>query len=369
MLRSLEVAPRVLVLLLSSSALMAQEADLAVGPGRAAVRGRIDAAVGEQELVGLAVGVVLEGRVAYLELRGWEDREAGVPVTDQTRFRWASISKPVTAVTALQLVRSGALDLDGDVRELVPELPDRGHPITARQLLGHLGGIVHYSNGPVVRTPRTYPVEHPFEDVVLALDTFKDSPLVAEPGTRYAYSTHGYILLSAAVQRAGGAPFWSQVRERVVEPLGLATLRPDYQWEEIPHRAVGYRRSKERIVRSSNTDVSWKLGGGGFLSTVGDLAGFAAGLLGGDLLGEEEKRLAWTPLEASGESSGYGLGFRSGTAGGVRIVEHSGSQEKTRTWMRLVPEHDLAVVVMTNSEWAKLRPLVGELIAALLEPR
>lgn len=332
---------------------------------RAAVREIADAVAAEQDLVGLAVGVVLAGEVAFTEHLGWEDREAEVPVTDATRFRWASISKPVTAVATLQLARAGSLDLDRDVRAYVPEFPDKGHAVTARQLLGHLGGVVHYSNGEVVRTLRWYEVEHPFEDVVLALDTFQESPLVAEPGTRYAYTTHGYVLLSAVVQRAGGAPYWHQVRTRIVEPAGLASLRPDYQWEEIPHRAVGYRRFGPAIVRSGDTDVSWKLGGGGYLSTVRDLAGFAAALLGDGLLTNEEKALAWTPAMVEGEPTGYGLGFRVREIDGVRVVEHSGSQQKTRTWMRLVPERGLAVVLMTNSEWARLRGVVGRMVSAL----
>ena len=200
---------------------------------------------------------------------------------------------------------------------------------------------------------------------VLALDRFKESPLVAVPGTRYSYATHGYILLSAVVQRAGGAPYWTQVRSRVCEPAQLRSLRPDYQWEEIPHRAVGYRRRGEAVVRSTNTDVSWKLGAGGYVSTVGDLASFAAALLGEELLTEEDKAQAWTPQVAGGKRTGYGLGFLLRTVDGEQVVEHSGAQEKTRTWMRLLPEHDLAVVVMTNSEWAKLRGLVTKLVGVV----
>jgi serine beta-lactamase-like protein LACTB len=360
MLRNPKARMGVLALVLLPHSGLAQEVDLRAGV-RAAATGEVQA----QGLVGLAVGVVLDGEVAFTEYFGWEDREAEVPVTAETRFRWASISKPVTAVVALQLARAGKLDLDADVREYVPEFPAKEHPITARQLLGHLGGVVHYTNGEVVRTERTYDVEHPYADVVLALDRFKQSPLVAVPGTKYAYTTHGYILLSAVVQRAGGASYWDQVRARVCAPAHLASLRPDYQWEQIPHRATGYKRPQREVLRSTNTDVSWKLGGGGYVSTIGDLAGFAAALLGDDLLTDEDKALAWTSQEAGGKRTGYGLGFGTRVVDGERVVEHSGSQEKTRTWMRLLPEHGLAVVVMTNSEWAQLRGLVTELVGVV----
>ncbi len=338
----------------------------AVGSLRAKVRALALEAVEKQGLVGLGVGVVREGELAFCDYFGWEDREAKVPVGPETRFRWASISKPVTAVLALQLAREGKLDLDGDIRRLVPEFPDKGYAITARQLLGHQGGIVHYGNGPVVRTHRSYPTAHPFEDVVLALDRFKDSPLVAIPGTRFSYSTHGFILLSAVLQRAGGAPYWEQVRERIARPAGLTDFSPDYPWLDLPHRAVGYRRFAGVVLRSSDTDVSWKLAGGGYISTTGDLARFAAALLGEKLLTAEEKEPAWTAGRVGGKSSGYGLGFSVSRRGGVRIVEHSGAQEKTRTWMRLLPDRDLAFVLMTNSEWARLHGLVGELTTLLL---
>ena len=229
---------------------------------------------------------------------------------------------------------------------------------------------MHYTNGELIRTKREYEVEHPFEDVILTLDNFKESPLVALPGAKYSYTTHGFLLLSAVVQRAGGASYWSQVRTRVCEPAGLTTLVPDYQWQEIAHRAVGYRRFAGAIVRGTNTDVSWKLGGGGYVSTVQDLAGFAAALLGDELLTKEDKAVAWKSCQdASGKNTGYGLGFGAREVDGARVVEHSGSQEKTRTWMRLVPDEGLAVVLMTNSEWANLRGVVGGMTRALRSAR
>ena len=83
-----------------------------------------------------------------------------------------------------------------------------------------------------------------------------------EPGAAYSYTTHGYILVSAAVERAAKRPFAEYVKERIATPLGMESFRPDYQWEEIAHRAKGYRKGeKNAMVPSTDTDVSWKLGG------------------------------------------------------------------------------------------------------------
>lgn len=307
-----------------------------------------------QDLVGFAAAFVEGGEIHEFHF-GYEDRENEVEVGPDTLFRWASISKPLTAVAAMQLALDDRLDLDADVRDHVPEFPEKPWPVTCRQLTGHLGGIVHYRNGKVVRTEREYDVDHPFESVILALDTFKESPLVAEPGTKYAYTTHGYILLSAVVERAGDAPFADQVKARVLTPLAMDSCRPDYQWDEIDHRAVGYKRIGAKIIRSTDTDVSWKLGGGGYLSNVGDLARFARGSMGEDVLPRSAWETMWTPMKtADGASTGYGMGFGVRDVDGRRRVSHSGSQEKTRTLMHVFPEEKRALVLMTNCEWANL---------------
>lgn len=312
-----------------------------------------------QELVGLSISLA-SGPTDLATLHfGFEDREAGRAADDATSYRWASISKPLTAVLALQLAREGKLDLDADVRELVPEFPAKPKPIAARQLLCHQGGIVHYTNGEVIaRKPRS-DVPHPYDDAVDALDTFADSPLIAEPGTRFAYTTHGYMLLGAVCQRAGGKPYAQLIDDRIARPLGMTSLVPDRAWVEIPRRASGYRRLPgSGIVRSVDADVSWKLAGGGFTSNVGDMARFGIALCDDRLLDAEWRaRMAQEQRTMSGEATGYGLGLRVGRWQGKLLLTHGGAQEKTRTALWILPEVPLALAIMTNSEWAELDPL------------
>jgi len=338
-----------------------------------------------QELVGLAVGVIANGRVVYTQSYGWADREKKVPVTRKTMFRWASISKSLTALAAMQLWEKERLNLAADVRQLVPEFPAKAAPISARHLLCHQGGIVHYTNGKVVVTRRSYEDANPFENVVLALDTFKESPVVNAPGEKFAYTTHGYILLSAAVERAGKQKFADQVRDRIAKPLGMKSLQPDYQWRDIPHRAVGYRKREGKIVPSTNTDVSWKLGGGGYISNIDDLAKFAVGLLQHKLVRKETALKMWTPQKLNnGQFTSYGLGFsiaqyHEGKLGKwqpvktdhpgpppITLVGHGGSQEKTRTRLLIIPGQNVGVVVMTNSENGDSTKLAGRLIKVVL---
>lgn len=322
----------------------------------------------KQSLVGAALGVIVDGEVAYLKGYGLADRENKIPVTRKTLFRWASISKCLTSVTAMQLYEKDLLDLSRDVRSYTPEFPDKKALITPRDLLCHQGGIVHYSNGKVIHTRRQYDVPHPFESVVLALDTFRESPLVNQPGEKFSYTTHGYILLSAVIERAGKEKFASQVEKRIARPLGMTTLQPDYQWKHIPHRAVGYRKKNKKVVPSTNTDVSWKLGGGGFISNIDDLALFAKGLINGKLVKPETERLMWTPQKLKdSKSTTYGYGFNIKGTGKELQVAHSGGQEKTRTRMVIFPGKRMGVVVMSNSEHCNSKSLAAAAIGALEE--
>jgi serine beta-lactamase-like protein LACTB, mitochondrial len=337
-------------------------------PAEAApVSARIAREVDAQRVVGMSVALVRDGAIVHVEHIGWEDREKSIAASGETMYRWASISKPLTAIAAMQLWEAGRLNLDADVRLFVPEFPEQKHTITVRQLLCHQGGILHY--GPaVVSTPRP-DLDGRYVTMIDAIDKFKASPLLGEPGMKYSYSTHGYILAGAAVERAGGALYAEQVRDRIVKPLAMTTLRPDYQWEAIPHRAVGYRAgpageggAREMVV-SSDTDVSWKLAGGGWISNVSDLALLGTGLLSDKLVKHETREAMWTPQKTrDGNATNYGLGFEIGALGALPLVSHGGSQEKVRTLMMILPEQNAAVAIMCNTEGTRLVDLGRDLL-------
>jgi CubicO group peptidase (beta-lactamase class C family) len=249
---------------------------------------------------------------------------------------------------------------------------------------------VHYTNGSVVVTLHPYKQPNPFESVLLALDTFKESPLVNLPGQKYSYTTHGFILLSAAVERAGKEKFAHQVRNRIAKPLRMETLQPDYQWVEIPNRTIGYRKRQEKIVVSSNTDVSWKLAGGGYISNIDDLTKLGEGLLNGKLVEPATLKLMWTPRKTStGEQTSYGLGFRQWnyfdgklqrtlTKSGefalkdkltLRLMGHSGSQQKTKTLLVLEPSKNFGMALMANSEQTKIYEAAEAILKAAISAK
>jgi CubicO group peptidase (beta-lactamase class C family) len=320
------------------------------------------ATVGKNGLVGVSLACVVDGKLVDVRSRGWEDFHGDVPASDETRYRWASISKPLTSVACARLVARGEFDLEADVRQLVPEFPDKGATIRARDILCHQSGITHYQGAR--RTWREYEGAHPFEELACGLDLFAESPLRFTPGAEFAYSTHAWTLLGVALERASKKRYHELVRELVLEPAGMKTTEPDFRSHAIAHRSKGYEKDAAgRLLETFEDDIAWKLPGGGWTSTVGDLARFGGALLGSTLLDDAQKTQLWSEQRAAdGKATGMGLGFALGTLDKDRLISHSGGQRKASTFLALLPERGLAVAAMCNTEGAPM----GELAQAVL---
>jgi CubicO group peptidase (beta-lactamase class C family) len=322
-------------------------------------------AMEQHGLVGVSVACVVDGALVDIRSQGWEDFFADVPASDETRYRWASISKPLTSVALARQVARGGFDLDADMRALVPEFPDPGSTLCARDILRHQSGITHY--GGARRTWREYDSEHPFEELANGLDLFKETPLRFAPRAQFAYSTHAWTLLGVAMERAGKQRYHELVRTLVLEPAGMKATEPDFRSRAIAHRSQGYERDGAgRLVETLDDDIAWKLPGGGWSSTVGDLARFGAALLGTQLLDATQKELLWTEqTTASGEATGVGLGFFLGELDGERLVSHSGGQRKASTFLAILPARRLAVAAMSNTSTAPMEDVALEVLRLL----
>ncbi len=316
----------------------------------------IDATMDAGNIVGLSMALVADGKVIEVFSSGWQDFENDVPATAETMYRWASVSKPLTAIAALQLVASGELDPHADVRELVPEY-DKDVVITAHQLLAHESGIPH-STQTKVRTVKKYDSPHPFVNRVNALDMFIESDLNFAPGYAFSYTTPGYVLLGAVMERAGHKPYADQVMERICRPLGMDTMRPDYIWEEIPHRNTAYQSTSLGPLPATWDDISWKLPAGGWISTAGDMGRFAIGLMGNELLEPSVKAMMQEMRTDYGEGKkGYGLGINVARYGGDRVLYHGGGQVGASAYLLCSPDTGHAVAIVTNTEGIDLSEL------------
>jgi len=294
---------------------------------------------------------------------GGADLENEVPAKPESSYRLASITKTITALAILLLYEEGKIDLDAEVQNYVPYFPRKPWPITIRQLLGHLGGLSHYRNYDLeghIREPKT---------TEESLAIFKDFALIAEPGTKYNYSTYGFNLLGAVVEAASGMSYGDFIRERIFVPLGLTASRLDSPAALVPNRVRGYRLVGGDIRPSEFIDISSRFAGGGVRSTVVDLVRYAYGLIvEGKLLRPEIRRLMLTSqTQRNGFFTNYGLGWVVNPWNGHVHVSHGGSQPETRTHLAVFPEEQLVIAVASNLEGTNLIPYVRKLAELIFE--
>lgn len=310
---------------------------------------------------GVSVAVLIEGEIRFASGYGLSDIENFVPATAQTVYRLGSISKPVTAVAVMQLVEQEKIDLDAPIHRYVPSFPEKQWPVTVRQLLGHLGGIRHYRGDEILSTRH-------YTDLTQPLAIFKDDPLIAEPGTRYSYTTYGYGLLGAAVETASGKTFPEYLRASIFEPARMDRMRVDNTYEIIPHRAQGYHKAADGQLRNSAlADTSNKIPGGGLCSTVYDLIRFADAVMSGKIVRPstfEQMRTVQTTRD--GKTTGYGLGWGIEERDGLRYVLHGGGQPRVSTMLAMIPDRKFAAAWMCNLEGSGLR-IHRELVQLLLQ--
>ena len=191
-----------------------------------------------------------------------------------------------------------------------------------------------------------------------------------EPGTKYLYlySTYGYNLLGCVVEGASGQSYLEYVRKHIFEPAGMATIRDDDPAAIIPNRAQGYEKTRNGELRNSAlADVSYKIPGGGFCSTVEDLAKFASALQSGKLLKPETRAQAWAKQKLKdGKDSTYGLGWQLSEHLGRKEVAHGGNQSRVTTLLYMQPERHFAVVMMMNLEGVGSRTELARQLAEIV---
>ncbi|HEX8765922.1 MAG TPA: serine hydrolase domain-containing protein, partial [Candidatus Acidoferrum sp.] len=280
---------------------------------------------------GLSAAVVLEGEPRWSEGFGMADLENSSPATSSTLFRLGSVSKPISATAVLRLWERGKLDLDAPVQKYCPEFPQKEWPISTRQLLAHLGGIRHYSPDGKGDVPEDS-ARH-FSSMQESLQLFANDPLVAKPGTKFNYSTYGYTVIGCALEGAGSEKFVEYLHKNVFEPAGMDQTRDDDFFTVIPHRTRWYHKDKSGIVRNAGVlDSSYKIPGGGIISSADDMAKFEAAILGDKLLKRSTRDLMWTSLKTTdGKETGYGLGWGIMDKFGLHILAHTGGQQGTST--------------------------------------
>lgn len=326
----------------------------------------IAAEMAQSKIPGLSVAVVVGEQTRYARGFGLSDAENETPAAVTTIYRLGSLSKPITAVAVLQLAEAGRLDLDAPVQKYCPAYPGKQWPVTARQLLGHLGGVRDYDNRKFLE--EYFSTRH-YNSVSDSLAIFKDDPLLQEPGTKYSYSTYGYNLLGCAVEGASGASYEDYVHAHVFAPAGMNETGLDDVSRIIPHRARGYGKSQQGVLRNTGlADTSNKIPAGGLVSNVTDMARFAVALQTNALVKQATRAQMWTLQQTrAGEATPYALGWRITTRNGLTEIHHGGTAAGFSTFLYLLPDKHVAVVLMANLElWGQKRDELARRIADIV---
>ena len=308
---------------------------------------------------GMSIAVAVNGKLVWAEGFGLADLEQCVPVTPKTKFRIGSASKSLTSAGAMLLYDQKRLDLDAPIQRYVPTFPAKGQAITTRQLLGHLGGIRDYNAEESSKLDRDV-----YHSVSESLKRFKDDPLAAPPGTKWIYSTYGYVLASAAIEGASGQDFLSFMHDEVFSPLGMQDTLADESDKIISGRARWYTIMADGSYRNAPyEDLSYKWAGGGFLSTAEDLARFGSALLKPGFLKQDTLAMIFSRQETNaGKKTNYGLGWfihDTGDDGKERQFEHSGGVAGSSSWLVIYPDQGVVIAWVQNSNDFRDWPLAN----------
>jgi len=359
------VASVLLVVCLGGSAGFAQQATLS-----AEKKSQIESAVKKfmvsNGVPGVSVAIVENGQYEWSGGFGAADLENSVPANAETLYRLASISKPITATAAMLLWQRGKLDLDAPVQKYCPAFPVKETPITTRETLGHLAGIRHYKSGADdLETDNTRHFDNPIEG---GLNFFKNDPLVAAPGTKFNYSTQGFTLVGCVIEGASGQKYVDFVRDNVFVPAGMSHTRVDDRFAVIPHRTRFYSKDEAGAITNSEfLDSSYKIPGGGWLSSAVDMANFEAAMLNERVVTRSTRDVMWTSQKTpDGKETGYGLGWGTGKELGVLDVGHAGGQQGTSTKILILPERRAGVVVLMNLDGGDSSALAKDLMKILI---
>ena len=301
-----------------------------------------------QNVVGGAVAVVRRGAIVHAKGYGYTSVAGDVPVTTDSIFRWASISKTVTAVAALQLDEvSENFSIDDTVTAHFSGWPNDTSDkstVTVKHLLSNRSGVIHYAstlNCPGNTNPsfdRTVHGDMPF-NAAKAVDVFDEQPLCFTPGSDYKYSTFGFSLAAAAIEAEANVDYAQWVQNRIATPLNMPSLT------QGTGLSAGYRLDCGSPVSATESSKSYVLPGGGWASNIIDLAKFANGILRSTLLYNSERM--WS--EETGNTNSYRLGIF--LSADNERAWHGGAHADLRTFMHLYHAHedDVGIVVYLNS--------------------
>ena len=322
-----------------------------------------------------AVLVAQHNKPIFEHAYGLADREKKIPNQLGTKFRIGSMNKMFTAVAIAQLAQSGKLQFSDSLGKYLPDYPNPevAHKVTIHQLLTHTGGTGDFF-GPEFDAHR-----RELQDLKDYVTLFGPRGLAFDPGSQYAYSNYGFLLLGLVIERVTGQSYYNYVRQQIFERAGMTSTDSLPEGTPVPKLSLGYTNKLGPGLRP-NTDTLPSRGtsaGGGY-STVGDLLRFANALLSHQLLDAHDTEVVttgkvtvgpafWNPNKLSASFTNYAMyayGFEDTASDGVRWLGHNGGAPGMNGSLRIYPASGYVVVILANVD-----PPAADVIADFIGDR
>ncbi|HSD68909.1 MAG TPA: serine hydrolase domain-containing protein [Woeseiaceae bacterium] len=291
---------------------------------------------------GVAVAVVQDGKLVLQRSYGYADIDAQTPITADTAFDLASVSKQFGAMAIMLLEEDGKLSYDDPIGKYVSELKVYDG-VTIRHLLTHTGGLPDYYD--VIDTTSAMPTN---QDAAELLGQMAKADFA--PGERYEYSNSGYDMLGPIVESASGMRFADFVRERIFIPSGMmSSYVHDDRLPGIPNGARAYAPSGDGFAPDYDNPLNAIVGSGSIFSSLNDLVRWDEVLYTDKLVSAETLELAFTSgTTNSGEPLDYGFGWRIDEYAGHKRLRHGGSWVGFRSHIARIPERRFSVILLSN---------------------
>ena len=298
---------------------------------------------------GGVIAVIHNNNVLHQKAYGVKDWETGAKNTKNTLIDLASVAKQFTAFAILLLEEQGKLDLDADIRQYLPELPQYEYTITVRHLLQHTSGIASTDLLRIFGDIHL-DVEWTHQDELSLIKKY--AQLNFEPNTSFVYSNGGYSLLASIVESVSGMHFAEFLRENIFEPLGMNSSLVNYTaGQEITQLAKGYRSIPDGFEHISSVN-DYSYGSGNVLSSLNDMILWGKNFLN-PKVGNEQlmDRIfnTYNTLE-NGDTLTYTYGFYIRDRRGLRVVEHQGGVPGFTSNLAIYPNENLVIIVMLNNQ-------------------
>ncbi len=296
---------------------------------------------------GTAVVIVHGDSIHFAKGYGTADLEHNIPITPNTIFMGASVSKQFTAYGIALLAIQGKISLDDPVTDYIPELPPFTPPITIRHLVHHTSGLRDEFSLLALAGYRMDDVIT--KDNILHL-LYRQNELNFDPGQRYMYSNSGYTLMAEIIERVSGQSFDDWMRDNFFLPLGMKNSQFRSNHGQITENvASGYVTASDGY-KAQRINYS-SVGASGLYTTALDLGRWLTALTQGEIGGIPTRELAHSRgILSNGDTLNYAFGLRYGRFRGTQFIGHSGSHRGFRAWAGRFPDHDLGIVVLGNLE-------------------